>query len=270
MPAQEYLGARLRQFSGRLYEKQLEEVLKTAVDFINVSSDDVRRLPTPEITCEHERNRFCPDPSPGRLSYDDPIVVQHSGSGTDDRAQVSFTICQKFFTKRSLRNVLAQARHCRRRNDLASQENVLDLNYYDNRALWFAHALFHTRFVTKAMVEIESRKSFVQAQKMVHEWPYHDAVEVSADSWALVVNPWTAKSLALNPVLNVESSGAFGSPTNYALYGLAHYVMKRLGDYPYGPRYQGGKPFKAFYEDGWEPPMCPGWKDTADPEDLPA
>ncbi|KAK6346521.1 hypothetical protein TWF696_006646 [Orbilia brochopaga] len=263
MPAQEYLGAQLRQAWEPTYESKLNEVFKTAADFI---SSKIEGLPTPEIYCERSQHPLCPDPR--RISYDDPIVVQHSGVDDNDMAGVSFTICKAFFRKRSLKNTLGQARFCLRSNDTWHHQKALDLDFHENRGLWFAHAIFHTRFVTKGMVEGFHQGSFKKRRKMIYEWPHHDSVETEYNSnhWTLVVNPWTAKKLALNYPTDADGAAALGSPTNYALYALAQYVMEQLGDYPYGPRHY-SEPYRDFYRPGDAgEPMCPGWRDRPDPQ----
>ncbi|KAJ6256222.1 hypothetical protein Dda_9057 [Drechslerella dactyloides] len=242
MPAQEYLGAQWLPIWGESFQKKLNEVFKTAADFI---LNPIEGAPTPEISCR--KDELCSDEL--RENFDDPIVVRHLGEVDDDNAQISLTVCDAFFKLPSLDHVVNRGRFCLSQGNPLDNRIAFDLNMYDNRALAFAHAIFHTRLVTKGMIENEAPFGIGEPRKMVFEWPHHDLVETGFNTghWTLVVNPWTAKKLALDRPTNADQAAALGSPTNFALYALAQYLMEELGEYPYAPMHF-SEGFTTFYK----------------------
>ncbi|EPS43912.1 hypothetical protein H072_2048 [Dactylellina haptotyla CBS 200.50] len=259
--AQEYMGAHLMD-SWFGYKDKVPQVFQKAYEWLTRSY----WFTGPIVFCESEK-RSC---TLGRLEHC-PILLEFPENDDSATAQASILVCNSFFKQRRLSSVINQAKFCRENYGSHESYNSLiyDLRWYENRAHWFLHAVFHHREVSEAMtVNVPGRAGEPRLKKyLMLPTPYHDQIMVSrVDKISVpVLSPWEAKKLASNsPGSGWNRPGPLGSPTNYALYALAEYVTKQMGEYPDRPY------LYSSWASGWAPEghrMCPEWEDSAvDPD----
>ncbi|KAF3908247.1 hypothetical protein AA313_de0204653 [Arthrobotrys entomopaga] len=252
MAAQEYMGANFIGPNWRNLADQVPKVFASAYNWLTRQY----WFTGPYIQCESPRSATC---DLGGLDHC-PILLRFDGS--EPTSQATFTVCNSFFTQKSLSYVVKQGKYCRDNygDKDAYTSAVYDIRYYENRGHWFLHAVFHHREVYDSLVTHgRPQDKGLIFQRLMMPTPYHDQI------WKLrysnlpipVLSPFEAKRLATNPPGNGWwKPGPLGSPTNYAIYALAEYLTKELGEYP-------DRPYTwSNFVTGWGPKgyrMCPGW-----------
>ncbi|EPS43744.1 hypothetical protein H072_2253 [Dactylellina haptotyla CBS 200.50] len=248
--AQEYLGAQWRD-EWESYNDKIFKVFQAAYDLSNTWY----LFYGPYVYCQNEQYQCSHDDKDGG-----PIVVSYPDGNYANDAQLTLVLCDRWFKQNSLEAAIKQGKFCRSDDPVLYSKVYNNIIWYSNRAFWLVLAIFYIREVNGAMtVQFNPRfgPNPPPPPPLCHYWPGVDYVwrdRQDAVNGIPVMTPFTAKRLATNKAHEQYlSSGALGSPTNYALYVLAVYLTREMEEYP-------DLPYHWRSENEWYPPpdqeMC--------------